>query len=162
MSRSRSRRRWHYVAVLVIILLLIPFPTLLSPEFTVRFVDSHGLPVQDMEVKRTCTHYTYESSHSSCEEDWDHPPKTDRDGRVHFTAKYVWFGAASRAIRSVFSHVLLIAHGSVGRHVTLFTSGNDSGLDSYVINIDPDAPPAEITLTDEAVDCHNIPSFCRQ
>ena len=139
----------------VVVLLLIPYPTLLAPDFTVQFVDGAGNPVAGMKVRQSCTHYTYEFVHNSCAETWDNAPITDAAGTVHFEERYVWFGLASRAVRTVLSYALLIAHGSVGRSVTLFTSGNDSGLDSYVISIDPNHPPKAVTLTDEAVDQHN-------
>ena len=153
--KSVRSRRFLWLGAFVLVLLFIPFPTLLAPDFNVRFVDGFGKPVDGMKVRETCTHYTYESISNHCADEWDNAPVTNANGEVHFNAQYVWFGAASRAIRSVFSHVLLIAHGSVGRSVGLFTSGNDSGLDSYGISIDPDNPPKEITLTDEAVDRHN-------
>ncbi len=155
-------RLWRWPIGIFVVLLLIPFPTLLAPDFTIRFVDKYGNPVAGMKVRQTCTHYTYESIANHCADEWDNAPVTNANGEVHFDAKYVWFGAASRAVRSVFSQIMLIAHGSVGRSVTLFTSGNDSGLSSHVISVDPDAPPREITLTAEAVECHNIPSFCRR
>lgn len=152
----RTRRVIWTVMIVVGTLLLIPFPTLLSPDFTVRFVNSEGNPVADMKVRRTCTHYTYESINNHCSEDWDHAPKTDRDGKVSFSSRYVWYGAASRAVRALFSYLLLIAHGSVGRDITLFTTGNDSVLRSYVISVDPNDPNKEITLTDKEVERHNL------
>ena len=152
----RRRRVIWTVMIVVCTLLLIPFPTLLSPDFTVSFVNSEGNPVSDMKVRRTCTHYTYESINNHCAEDWDHAPKTDSDGKVSFSSRYVWYGAASRAVRALFSYILLIAHGSVGRHITLFTAGNDSGLKSYGISIDPNDPNKEITLTDKEVERHNL------
>lgn len=158
----RRKRRWRWLVAIICSLLLIPFPTLLSPDFTVRFVDAEGRPIAGMEVRQSCTHYTYELVNDSCVEEWDHPRRTDGNGEIRFREKYVWFGAASRVVRTIFSYMLLIAHGSVGRQVTLFTSGNDSGLDSYVVNIDPENPPTELTLTDEAVDRHNQVSASRR
>ncbi|MFT3744242.1 MAG: hypothetical protein QM785_08100 [Pyrinomonadaceae bacterium] len=154
-NNLRRQRLWRWTIGIFIVLLLIPFPTRLAPDFTVRFVDGAGNPVAGMKVREMCTHYTYESITDHCAAEWDNSPQTNDNGEVHFDRQDVWFGTASRAIRSVFSHILLIAHGSVGRHVTLLTYGNNSDLHSYVISIDPDAPPQQITLTDEAVDRHN-------
>ncbi len=154
-NKVKRKRILRWSIGIFVVLLLIPFPTRLAPDFTVRFLGRDGRSVPGMEVRQTCTHYTYESIRNHCAGEWDTAPVTNVNGEVHFNAQYVWFGTASRAIRSVFSHILLIAHGGVGRDVTLFTSGNDSGLNSYVISIDPDNPPSEITLTDEAVDRHN-------
>jgi hypothetical protein len=147
------RRKKLIVPALIVIagLLLIPFPTQLSPDFTVRFVDDAGNPIRGMKVQRTCTHYTYDSSGWVCPEDWNDPKRTDENGNVSFTANYVWYGAASRVVRTVFSYALLIAHGSVGRDITLFPGTPEGFAGSSVIDIDPDNPQKEVVLKRQSV-----------
>ena len=152
MKETKGFRRKELIKPALIViasLLLIPFPTQLSPDFTVRFVDDLGNPIRGMEVQRTCTHYTYDSLGSVCPEDWDNPKKTDDNGTVSFTANYVWYGAASRAIRTIFSHAMLIAHGSVGKSITLFPWPPEGIKSSAPVDVDPDNPQKEIVLKRE-------------
>lgn len=146
MNRLGRRKVVGVAGVLIIALLFVPFPTQLSPDFTVRFVDDVGNPIAGMEVQRTCTHYTYDSLKHECPEDWDHPPKTDSDGKVSFSAKYVWYGVASRAMRAGFSYMMLIAHGSVGRSVVLFPRQPKGFKDVGWFTIDLDNPQTEIIM----------------
>ncbi|MCZ2392017.1 MAG: hypothetical protein LC113_13195 [Acidobacteria bacterium] len=151
-AKGFGRKRLIVPALIVIAgLLLIPFPTQLSPDFTVRFVDDLGNPIRGMVVQRTCTHYTYNSLGSVCPDDWDNPKRTDDDGNVSFTANYVWYGAASRAVRTVVSYALLIAHGSVGRSITLFPRAPAGIKSSGWVDIDPDNPQKEVVLQREIV-----------
>ncbi len=144
-----QRRLWLVPIALLVVALFIPFPTMLSPDFTVRFVDESGSPIVGMVVQRACRHYTYETVNDHCAEDWDNPPRTDSNGNVSFSAKYVWYGAISRAMRTVFSYAMLIAHGSVGRSVTLFPRRPEGYKEKYWINIDPDNPQKEIVIEHE-------------
>jgi hypothetical protein len=107
-----------------------------------------------MNVSESCTHYTFESAHNTCAYYDDSRQITSADGSVHFSAKYVWFGAGSRVGRTVLSYALLIAHGSVGRRVYLLTGGD--GFQEHVIDIDPENPRTEITVTSEAIDRNNF------
>ena len=151
-DNGMGRRKYLWLtAIVMAVLLFVPYPTQLSPDFTIRFVDDAGNPISGMEVQRTCTHYTYDSMGWVCPEDWDSPKKTDENGNVSFTANYVWYGAASRAVRTVFSHVMLIAHGSIGRSITLFPRPPAGIQSSMWINIDPDNPQQEVIMNRESV-----------
>ena len=149
-GKGTAKRKYVWLAVLAVAaLLLVPFPTQLSPDFTIRFVDDAGNPIRGMEVQRSCMHYTYDSIGSVCPEDWDNPKRTDNDGNIDFAATYVWYGGASRVVRTVFSHILLIAHGSVGKRVTLFPDEPEGFKRNGWINIDPDNPQREAVLQRE-------------
>ncbi|MGD9561052.1 MAG: hypothetical protein AB7F88_02395 [Pyrinomonadaceae bacterium] len=153
MTETKASGKGNYIVIGVVIvaaLLLVPFPTQLSPDFTVKFMDDAGNPIRGMEVLRTCTHYTYYPIGSVCPEDWDNPRRTDDEGSVSFTANYVWYGAASRVVRTVFSYMMLIAHGSVGRSITLFPRAPAGIKSSMWINIDPDNPQKEVVLERES------------
>lgn len=145
-------RNGKYMAMALIVLtaIVIPFPTQLSPQFTVRFVDEGGNPIRGMEVQRTCIHYTYDPIGSVCPEDSDNPRTTNDNGIISFTASYVWYGAASRVVRTGFSYMLLIAHGSVGKDITLFPRA-PAGVSSVPVVIDPDNPQTEVVLKRERV-----------
>jgi hypothetical protein len=146
-----GRKYFWLAAVVIAALLFVPFPTQLSPEFTIRFVDDLGNPISGMEVQRTCTHYTYDSIGWVCPEDWDNPKRTDENGNVSFTRNHVWYGAASRVVRTVLSYMMLIAHGSVGRSITLFPRTPAGIKSSAWVDIDPDDPQKEVVLKRESV-----------
>ena len=143
MARSK---RLAIILIACSALALVPFPTTLAPDFTLRVVDGNGIPLKGIRVWETCTHYTYDlSSEDTCAHYSDNRQQTDADGNVHFSRKFVWFGFLARIVRSSINHLRLIAHGSVGRHVTLFMTDN-SGFTSLVIDVNPENPPNEIVL----------------
>jgi hypothetical protein len=119
------KRKTFWILVISCLLVvgpLIPYRTVLVPKWRVQLVNKQGVPYAGKMVDQTCNHYTYDVDPCLLAAD-DIRRYTDENGYVEFSEKSFSLSLLSRIVRACKSYFLLIAHGSVGPDVHLY-SGN--------------------------------------
>jgi len=118
-------RKKAYIAIIIFLLALgatlVPYRTVLVPKWRVRVVNEQGVPYVGKMVDQTCEHYTYDVNPCSLAAD-DIRRYTDDNGYVEYSEKSFSLSLLSRIVRACKSYFLLIAHGSVGPDVHLYSA----------------------------------------
>lgn len=101
--------------------LIVPFETTLVPAWRVQIVDENGNKYRDHVVRQFCYDYTLDLSPCSAKD--DSYKLTDQHGFVEFPERTVRASMVNRIYATATSAFLTLAHGSVGQHVYIDSSG---------------------------------------
>lgn len=138
-----KRRRVVWLTLgLAALVLLYPFETTVVPEWRIRVVDEHGVPIKGKFVRESWAHYSLELDPTVNGADrW-----TDDKGYVTFPKGTVRASLLRRAVFPILTTVYTLAHGSTGIRagVTVWYGANAT---SESVNYEPNKPlPEQIVL----------------
>jgi hypothetical protein len=134
-----KRLRWLLVGlvVIVMVIMLIPFESTVVPAWRIRVIDENGRPYAGQRVRQLWKHYTLETEAGQNIED----QLTDRDGYVSFPERTIKASLLRRVVLTIFSAVLILAHGSMGVDSSVMVTGE------YVVDYRPGrALPEQIVI----------------
>ena len=113
-----SRR--SIIIIAIIIIMIVPFPTTIVPSWRLQVVEDSGKFCPNKEVTETWAHYSiYIGSGGFSSQTL----LTDNEGYVDFPGRTVWAPLVWRIVGAVIANALSLAHGSVGPHASVYTTG---------------------------------------
>lgn len=98
---------------------IIPFQSTVVPAWKIRVIDETGRPYAGMSVSQAWKHYSLELEGGENME----TRQTDEAGYVEFPQRTLKLSLLSRALRSVYTHVLTLSHGSAGISADVAATG---------------------------------------
>lgn len=146
------RRHRHFIAlgIILFVLSLIPFKSTVVPSWRVRVIDLNGSPCFKQSVSGDWGHYSF-SNQSSGEY-----RKTDINGYVEFPERTMRKNLIQRIMNPLWAHLMVIAHGSVGIHAYVYTSGM-VGTGVFGLKYKPGKPMPDKIVVERCIEDKDIP-----